>query len=180
MLKYFEVLDIPFSFRPDLSRVKKNFYQLSRALHPDFYSLDSDSLRSASELRAGDLNIAYETISHPEKRLKYILTEFGLLSQDENKSLDSEFLMEMMDINEELLDLQMDFDSEAQQSLSQKVGSFQKMLNEALEDAYDKYESSDNTEIHLENILDIYLKSRYLLRIRENISKFAPPSNKGQ
>ena len=111
-MNYFEFLGIPLSFHPDESAMQKAYYQNSKKFHPDFHSLADDEKQAWAMENATINNAAFTTLSDPDKRIRYILELKGLLSDESQQpALPPAFLMEMMDINEAIMDLQMDFDA---------------------------------------------------------------------
>ena len=56
-------------------------------------------------------NKAYQVLSDPQKRLHYILELKGVFKEGENYLLPQTFLMEMMEVNEDLMDLQFEPDA---------------------------------------------------------------------
>ena len=50
-------------------------------------------------------NKAWQTLSDPAKRLEYILRQHELLVDGAKPALPADFLMEMMDINERLMEI---------------------------------------------------------------------------
>src|ERR1700760_6148 len=105
-MNYFEFYDIPESFAVDVPALKKKFYELSKRYHPDFYA-NEDEAKQQEILELSTLNNkAYQTLSDPGKRLEYILQLHDLVSDGAKPQLPADFLMEMMDINERLMDVE--------------------------------------------------------------------------
>src|ERR1700761_5230210 len=104
-MNYFEFYGLHESFTLDDSLLKKKFYQLSKEYHPDFYA-NEDETKQQEILELSTLNNkAYQTLSDPAKRLEYILRLHNLVSEGAKPQLPSDFLMEMMDINERLMEV---------------------------------------------------------------------------
>ena len=111
MFSYFSFYNIPVQFRLNEAALRKLFLQKSRELHPDFNTTETE--QDAVLAKAAFNNKAYQTLSDEEERLRYILTEKGMLGDNSKNALPHSFLAEMMDINEQLMDLEME-DSPAQ------------------------------------------------------------------
>jgi molecular chaperone HscB len=172
-INHFETLEIPVSFRPDKNLLKRNFYRLSREYHPDFYTLDSEEKKDEILTKSGQINTAYKILSDDSSRMKYILEHYQLLSDADNLAMDPLFLAEMMEINEAIFELEMDFDSNSFSKIKSMVDHIENELKLMLEkDIYD-FENQINTRSSLEKIKEYYLKSKYLLRISENLATFA-------
>src|ERR1700761_590522 len=104
-MNYFEFYGLHESFTLDEAIIKKKFYQLSKQYHPDFYANEDDA-KQQEILQLSTLNNkAYQTLSDPYKRLEYILKLHDLLNEGAKPQLPANFLMEMMDINERLMEV---------------------------------------------------------------------------
>jgi molecular chaperone HscB len=176
---YFELLEIPVSFSPDLTQLRKNYYRLSRETHPDHIPNETGESANNSLLKSGDINAAYKTLADKDLRTKYILENFGLLGKDDNTPVDQDFLLEMMDVNEHLEDLELNFNQESYILLLGTLDDKETELNSLVEENIQKFENGLNRDHVLKDIRDIYLKTRYLLRIRENITNFASSLKEG-
>lgn len=172
---HFEMLEISLSFRPDKSLLKSNFYTLSRKYHPDFYTLDSEEKKDEILTKSGQINTAYKILSDENTRIKYILELHQLLNDSDNLALDPSFLAEMMEINEAIFELEMDFDPNSLSKIKLMVDHIETELKSMIEKDINDFENQINTISALEKIKEYYLKSKYLLRIRENLSTFALP-----
>src|SRR5438128_1152505 len=105
MINFFEFYNIPESFHIDEAKLKKQFYDLSKQYHPDFYANESEE-RQQEILELSTINnTAYKTLADPNKRLAYILKQHDLLNEGAKPQLPGDFLMEMMDINERLMEV---------------------------------------------------------------------------
>ena len=175
MMNYFELYGIPVSFAVDEPALRRIFYQNSKKYHPDFHTR-ADAQQQAEMLELATLNTkAFQTLSDPDRRIRYVLELNGLLG-DESKTpnLPQAFLMEMMEINEQLMEQELDFDPERQKSLEQTLATLENELRAAIQPTLEQYTASSGTAADLEAVLDFFLKKRYLLRIQENLSRFAP------
>src|ERR1700761_768299 len=172
MINFFEFYDIPESFEPDLVKLKKQFYDLSKKYHPDFYATESDE-RQQEILELSTINNkAYQTLSNPNKRLAYILTQHNLLNEGAKPQLPGDFLMEMMDINERLMEVD---DSEQLAKITAETLEIENNLQKDLDTLTADYQELDDTakEDRLNKIADIYYRQKYLLRIKETLNTFA-------
>ncbi len=177
-MNYFEFFGLPVSFRVDESALRRLYLQNSKKYHPDFHTLSSES-EQAEMLELSTLNNkAFKTLSDPDLRMHYILEINGLLSgnkegESSQPSVTQEFLMEMMDINEGLMELEFESDATRYALTLKAVDNFEKELDEEVQPVLNTWTEADGTE-PLQAVRDYFLKRRYLLRIRENLSKFAP------
>ncbi len=172
MINYFEFYDIPESFNPDQSLLKKQFYKLSKEYHPDFYTTDTDE-RQQEILELSTLNNkAYHTLSNPANLLEYILRSHDLLAEGAKPQLPAGFLMDMMDINERLMEVE---NAEQLAGITAETLAIETGLQTDLDNLTAGYEGLNDTakEERLNRIADIYYRQKYLLRIKESLDTFA-------
>ena len=171
-MQFFSFFDLPVSFVLDDTDLRKRYLSNSKKYHPDFYTLESDA-KQAEILQLSSLNNeAYRTLSDFDQRMKYILEEKGLLVEGQNE-IPKNFLLEMMDINEQLMELEFDIDQTVFDAVKQEVESAEKELFDEVEGIIQGYTEEKSGLEELNQIKNFYLKKRYLLRIKENLSTFA-------
>jgi molecular chaperone HscB len=174
-MNYFELYDLPVKFHPDDTQVKKKFYELSKNYHPDFYANESEE-KQQEILELSTLNNkAYQILSHPLKRIEYVLLLNNVMEEGDKYKLPQEFLMEMMDVNEEIMEQEFQPNAMALSGISSQVDGIEKQLFDdmkALTEAYDN-ELEQQHESTLLKIKDIWYREKYLLRIRESLNRFA-------
>ncbi len=172
MINYFEFYGIAESFNPDVDALKKQFYRLSKEYHPDFYATESEEKQQEILELSTINNKAWQTLSDPAKRLEYILREHNLLADGAKPQLPSDFLMEMMEINERLMEIDT---AEQMAAINNEVLAADDAINLQIKQLTAGYETLDDTakESRLSEILDLYYREKYLLRIKESLNTFA-------
>ena len=154
-MNYFEFYQLPIAFRVDEVELKRLFYAKSKQFHPDFHTLSDET---------------------EQEKMRYVLQIKGLLGEEEQAAkLPQDFLMDMMDINEQLMELEFDFDAERYQDMLKSLEALENGLEANVKPILDQYSDPGNSA-DLEIVKEYFLKKRYLLRIRENLSKFALPN----
>ena len=174
-MDYFQLYNIPLSFKPDKTLVKKKFYELSKAFHPDFFANESEEKQQEILEKSTLNNKAFQTLSNPDKVLAYILELKGELIEGEKYQLPQDFLLEMMEVNEALIELEFDANEHQIKVASDKVKALEDALDLELNlqtEAFTNVLESDQNHI-LKQIKNIWYRKKYLLRIRESINKFA-------
>lgn len=175
-MTFFEFFDLPIAFTIDEKLLKQRFLQNSKQYHPDFYTL-SDTTEQERVLQLSTLNNhAYKTLSDANSRIKYVLELNGLLDEGERYALPPDFLMEMMDINEELMALKTNFDAQRHQQIEQQINSLAQQMQNQIAQLTQAYNSQQEDTQKLEVMLEIkkcYYKMRYLLRVKETCRTFA-------
>ncbi|MCS7035985.1 MAG: Fe-S protein assembly co-chaperone HscB [Saprospiraceae bacterium] len=173
-MNYFEFFGLPVAFRLDEAQLRRRFYQNSKKYHPDFHTLASPE-EQEEMLRLSTLNNeAFQTLADPDRRMRYVLEIKGLLEGEGQQQVPQEFLLEMMDINEALMELEMDYDDRRFEQTAQAVAEWERALDEAIAPILDRYaDDSPDSRGDLLQVRDYFLKKRYLLRIREKLATFA-------
>jgi molecular chaperone HscB len=175
-VNYFDFFEIPVSFCLDDTDLKQRFYRNSKNLHPDFFTLHPEE-KQAEILELSTLNNqAYRTLSDFDLRMKYVLELNRALAEEDKNQLPQEFLMEMMEINEGIMELETGFDGQTNDRLHEQVKNLEEILFNAIMPTLKGYDHAMATPADLQLIKEFYLKKRYLLRILENLDKFAPAS----
>jgi molecular chaperone HscB len=174
-MTYFELYDIPVSFTVNEGEVKRRFYELSKKYHPDFYINEpqekQDEILNLSTLN----NKAYQILSHPLRRIEYVLELHNLIAEGDKYHLPQDFLMEMMDINEALMEMEFESDTSSYENIKAQVDSIEAGLFDELykhTKAFDAQPGGNKEDVLLK-IRDIWYRQKYLLRIRESLNKFA-------
>ena len=175
MINYFDFYDLPVKFHPDNDLVKKKFYELSKKYHPDFHASESEE-KQQEILELSTLNNkAYQVLSNPLKRIEYVLALNYMMTEGEKYKLPQDFLMDMMDVNEEIMELEVHPNATTLLTIQGQVDAIERKLFDELKqhtDAYDNEPEQQHDDTLLK-IKDIWYRQKYLLRIRESLSKFA-------
>jgi len=174
-MDYFEFYHIPVSFLPDQNLVKKKFYAFSKEYHPDFFVNEPEEKQNEILELSTLNNKAYQTLSDDNKRLPYVLSILGELEEGEKYTLPNDFLMEMMEVNEALMELEFEPDQEKLDGIASEVEGIKSNLNRELEECmrdFDSLNEEDKASV-LDRIKDVYFRKKYLLRIQESIDTFA-------
>jgi len=102
-MNHFELFGLPFQFELDGSLLSTQFRELQRRFHPDNFATASERDRLMSVQKAAQINDAFQTLKNPISRAEYMLSEKEMDIRGEQKTLqDPEFLMQQMELREEL------------------------------------------------------------------------------
>jgi molecular chaperone HscB len=172
MINYFEFYELPEAFVLDENLLKKKFYALSKQYHPDFYAGESEEKQQEILEISTINNKAYQVLVDPAKRLEYILQQHNLVNEGAKPQLPADFLMEMMDMNERLMEAD---DAEQLANIRAEALAVEDNLNNELKALTSDFETLNDTakESRLNSIADIYYRQKYLLRIKESLNTFA-------
>ncbi len=82
---YFTFFGLPRKLNVDLNGLEKEFYALSRRLHPDGFFSASEVERLWSLEQSSQLNDAYRTLKDPIRRTEYLLRLEGVELEEQSK-----------------------------------------------------------------------------------------------
>jgi molecular chaperone HscB len=97
----FALLGLLPAYDVDLAALERAFFERSKALHPDRVAGAPAAERVAALSRSRALNDAYQLIRKPVSRAEYLLARAGVTIGD-NERLEPAFLMEILELREEL------------------------------------------------------------------------------
>ena len=83
---YFSYFGLPPKLNLDVITLEKDFYQLSRKLHPDLNARAGSKEQEWSLEQSSRLNDAYRTLKDPIKRTQYLLHLEGIQLEEQSKA----------------------------------------------------------------------------------------------
>lgn len=158
-MNYFELFEMPVSLKIDQHQLAKKYFELQKKYHPDFYTQASEYEQEEALEMSSQLNKALKIFRNPDETIKYVLQLKGLLEEEEKYQLPPDFLMEMMELNEELSD-----DSAA------RIASLEKELHRGIEPIIENYNDERISEQELLKLKAYYYKKKYLNRILDRLA----------
>jgi molecular chaperone HscB len=130
---YFAAFGLPPKLNLDLQALEKQFYRLSRKLHPDLHARASKQEQEWSLAQASLLNDAYRTLKNPLERTKYLLKLEGVQFDDAEQRTPSKAPVDLL---EEVFELNMQLEELRQ---SQKMGEDDPQLRRDLDAAKQQF-----------------------------------------
>jgi len=85
-VNYFSFFGLPRKLNLDMSRLERDFYELSRKLHPDLNARADKREQEWSLEQSSLLNDAYRTLKDPIKRTQYLLRLEGVELEEQSKT----------------------------------------------------------------------------------------------
>ncbi|NUW66394.1 co-chaperone HscB [Vibrio coralliilyticus] len=141
-MNYFELFGLPSQFQLDGSLLSSQFRELQKRFHPDNFASASERDRLMAVQKASEINDAYQVLKSPLSRAEYLLAENGVDIRGEQQTMsDPMFLMEQMELREELEDIPsssepedalFDFDNKVSKMYKQHLKSVEQELNDGL------------------------------------------------
>ena len=100
---HFELFGLPVTFDIDTAELAVRYRELQRRVHPDKFANASDQDRRLSLQMTALVNEGFHTLKDPVRRGRYLLSLRGVDLDDEiDTTMDPVFLMEQMELREEL------------------------------------------------------------------------------
>ena len=118
----------------DKKALTQAYYRLNKEYHPDNFTLASSEEQTTALSKTTHINKGYKLLKNKQQRLKYVLELLGVNFQEGKESMPQEFLMEMMDLNEAIMDYKMDPSSEVRKKIEGQVSAFQQEIEASAQD----------------------------------------------
>ena len=167
-MTYFEIFGLPVQLKVDKADLPKRFFELSRKFHPDFYANATPSEQQRALEITANLNKALKTFQNEDDTIKYVLQLKGLLEEEEKYQLPPDFLMEVLEINEQLMDATGDPDLKSNLQLA--IDNLQMTIYSPIKVIIENYEDNVTTEKELLQVKEYYYKKKYLHRIQHQLN----------
>lgn len=165
-MNYFSFFQLPLSPTVDQAALKKTFFANSRRFHPDFHTLKSEAEQQEALEQSTHNNRGYKILKDRDQRLKHLLEVKGVLGAEGTNSVPQDFLMEIMDVNEALMELEFEDDPAAREKVTGLIDQLEADLDAGVAGILTDYDDATVTAAELEQLKDYYLKRRYLRRLR--------------
>jgi len=170
VMNYFDLYDIPVTLKVDANTIKQKFYALSRKYHPDFFGNENEEAQTEALEKSSLINKAFKTFSSTDETIKYVLQLKGLLQQEEKYNLPSDFLMEVMELNEQINDGLLEFNETKIIDLKSKISNLQIQLYEPVKQIVEHYKEGVTTEEELLQVKTYYFQKKYIDRILSSLN----------
>jgi molecular chaperone HscB len=158
-MNYFELFEIPVSIKVDKQLLSKKYVALQKKYHPDFYTQSSEDEQGDALEKSSAINKALKILKNEDETIKYILHLKGLMEEEEKYALPPAFLMEMMELNENL----------EETSGKQDAENYINELYNAVKAIIENYDDAVITKEALLQLKEYYYKKKYLQRILDRI-----------
>ena len=164
-MNYFELFEMPVSLKVDTSQLPRKYFELQRKYHPDFFLNAGEEEQAEALEKSSLINKGFKIFQNNDETIRYVLQLKGLLEDEEKYELPPEFLMEMMELNEEL----METGDSSFEEMETKMVQLEKHLYDKVQNIIEYYNDNNTTEEQLLLVKDYYFKKKYLRRILERM-----------
>jgi len=157
-MNYFELFELPVSFNIDKSKLALKYFELQKKYHPDFFTQATEHEQDKALEISAQLNKALKVLKNETETIKYVLQLKELLEEEEKYQLPALFLMEMMELNEELSD-----DS------AKQINDMEAELYAQVQPIMENYDDNTASTADLLKLKEYYYKKKYLQRILDRL-----------
>jgi molecular chaperone HscB len=157
-MNYFELFELPVSLHVDGNQLSKKYFELQKKYHPDYFTQSTDAEQEDALEKSSAINKALKIFRDKDSTIKYVLQLKGLLEEEEKYQLPPDFLMEVMDLNEELTN-----DSTA------AIHDFENEIYAGVKTIVEQYDNATVTTADLLKVKEYYFKKKYLQRILDRL-----------
>lgn len=166
-MTYFDLFEIPIQLQVDKALITRKYFELSRKYHPDYHSNTSPETQAETLEMSALLNRAYRVLQNPDETLRYVLQIKGLLEEEEKYELPADFLMEVMEINESLMDSE---DPETREKVIRAISILEESIRVPVQDILTGYRDGQTPVDSLLKVKDFFFKKKYIDRIRKQLA----------
>jgi molecular chaperone HscB len=157
-MNYFELFELPVSLQIDKNILSKKYVALQKRYHPDFFTQETEYEQADALEKSSQVNKALKTFKSNDETIKYVLQLKGLLEEEEKYQLPPDFLMEMMELNEEL-------SSDSQE----QIGKLEADIYQPVKAIIENFNNELTSTAELLKVKEYYYKKKYLQRILDRL-----------
>ena len=157
-MNYFELFDIPVSLYVDKGNLPKKYFELQKKYHPDFYIQADEAEQQEVLEKSSAINKALKIFQNKDSTIKYVLQLKGLLQEEEKYPLPPAFLMEVMELNENLT-----------ANSTGAIVAFENDIYAGVKTIIETYNDDTISTADLLKIKEYYFKKKYLQRILDRL-----------
>ncbi len=157
-MNYFELFDLPISLSVDGNYLSKQYAALQKKYHPDFFTQSDEASQQEALEKSSEINKGFKVLKNQDSTIQYVLQLKGLIETDEKYPLPPDFLMEVMELNENL-----SADS------ASAIAGFKKTIYADISPVMANYDDATITKEALLKLKDYYYKKKYLQRILDRL-----------
>src|SRR5947209_11339519 len=146
---YFSFFSLPRKLNIDLAQLEREFYRLSRKLHPDLFARATAREQEWSTEKSSQLNDAYRTLKDPIARTAYLLELEGVKLEEQSRNAtdaarqsgSEKKQVVPPDLLEEVFELNMQLE---EMRMNKQMGEDDPNITRDLQDARNRFEQKLN------------------------------------
>src|SRR3954447_5228047 len=191
-MTHFEFFGLRKKLNIEEQQLQKDFYALSRKLHPDVYARATGNEQEWSLQKTSQLNDAYRTLKDPITRTQYLLSLEGIQLEEQSKSatdaarqsgeekkqaVPPELLEEVFELNMQLQELKMgERDPESVAQLESAKKKFEQKLDDSnfelrkYWDVWDNAKDSESEKKAMDEMVALLNRRSYIRNLVRDVN----------
>ncbi len=167
MASAFELLGVPVTFNLNESDINAALRSVGLQWHPDRFACASAAEREHAEEQMAEFNVAHATLCDPLRRAIALLDVFSCPYDPNGVNADPEFLMDMLEIKEQLHDAKQNNDSTVLNKLIFDLRKREQHELAQLAQLFTEWETANNRSQDLPQLQQLLNQLHYLDRTIE-------------
>lgn len=161
---FFQLFGLPENYSLDSGLLDRRYHALQAQVHPDKHSHLSEAERRVSAQWATKVNEAYQTLSVPARRARYLLSLRGAnIREETNTVMPADFLVEQMEWREAIQEAGEAHDTD-------ELDKLELRLQHDMHDLQEQLAVKIDTEHDYEAAAEIVRKLKFLEKLAEEIA----------
>ncbi len=163
-MNYFTLFDLPESYDIDTALLAEHFQTLQRQYHPDKFATAPQADRLKALQQAASINQGYQALRQPLSRAEYLLSLHGFdINNEQHTVRDTAFLMEQLELREELETIEQQKNSDALVSYFDRLNDMEQQRSQQMRQLFVQQQWPEAA--------DTVRKLRFLSRLRIEAEK---------
>lgn len=165
-MNYFELFELPVRFTLDLDDLGLRFRELQKSVHPDKFAAAPEAERLMALQRSAQINDGYQVLKTPLSRAKHLMELHGHPLTGEQTFTNPTFLMQQMELREELEELREKADATAFEQYEGRINSTVLDYFQRIGAGLDQQPPQD-----LEGLAELIREVKFLLKIKQELER---------
>lgn len=163
-MDYFTLFGLKPGYVVDTKQLATRYQELQRQFHPDKYASRPQAEQLLAVNQSATINQAWQTLRHPLLRAEYLLLLNGFdLANEQHTVRDTAFLMEQLELREELDSIEQAADSPSLEAFAAKVTAMVKTRSAQMMQELDS--------LQWDKAADTVRKLRFLDKLQHHIEQ---------
>lgn len=163
-MDYFTLFGLTPGYTIDTTQLAARYQELQRQFHPDKYAGRSQAEQLLAVNQSATINQAWQTLRHPLLRAEYLLSLHGFdLANEQHTVRDTAFLMEQLELREQLDTLEQAADTDALDAFASSVSAMVKRCTTLM--------VQQLGDMQWESAADTVRKLRFLDKLQQQIEQ---------
>lgn len=160
---YFQIFAIEPDLKIDATALRNTLHQLARKYHPDL----GQNANQDQEPSLAEINVGYEVLRDFKKRMAYLL--FLYRGKECKMELGTEFLLEMLELNERIQDWQANPLDREREELLRLLKAKDEELRQEYQELWQNFNLNSCSEAEVKSLEHYLAQQQYLDRLQQKL-----------